>query len=205
MAPQPPSHDADAVFLPSLQPVLLRGPFSGPATEHVGLSGQINMSHLIQVPLGRLIMVLTVSFSVLIFPLQAEVQLEIVAKFRNAETELEIVTVVDSEAEASRSKVALLGITRPWRSSITFRREEWFLLIDRWSKAVKAQSDSWIIIGSMKEMETSDASLLTISAGPGIKFAISSPGKGLVTYVLPKDDLARFAGTLYRVKEFFSR
>jgi hypothetical protein len=70
---------------------------------------------------------------------------------------------------------------------------------------VKAQSDSWKIIGSMKETETSDDSVLIISAGPGIKFVINSSRKGLVAYVLSKDDLARFAGTLYRVKEFFSR
>jgi hypothetical protein len=151
-------------------------------------------------------MVLTVSFSALTFPLQARVQLDIVAKFRNLGIELDVATVVDSEVEASKSKVALLGIATPLRSSFSFRREEWLLLIDLWSKAVKVQSDSWKIIGSMKETETwDDDSLLTISAGPGIKFVINSSRKGLVTYVLSKDDLARFAGTLYRVKEFFSR
>ena len=164
--------------------------------------GQMNMSHT---PIYGLIMVLTVSFSVLSAPLQARVQLDIVAKFRNAGMELDVVTVVDWEVEAAKSKVALLGIATPSRSSFSFRREDWLLLIDLWSKAVKAQSDSWKIIGSMKETETSDASLLTISAGPGIKFVIDSPRKELVTYVLSKDDLARFAGALYRVKEFFSR
>jgi hypothetical protein len=163
------------------------------------------MSHLIRTPIYGLIMVLTVSFSVLTAPLQARVQLDIVAKFRNAGMELDVVTVVDWEVEAAKSKVALLGIATPSRSSFSFRGEDWLLLIDLWSKAVKAQSDSWKIIGSMKETETSDASLLTISAGPGIKFVIDSPRKGLVTYVLSKDDLARFAGALYRVKEFFSR
>ena len=59
-----------------------------------------------------------------------------------------------SEVEASKSKVALLGIATPLRSSFSFRREEWLLLIDLWSKAVKVQSDSWKIIGSMKETET---------------------------------------------------
>jgi hypothetical protein len=163
------------------------------------------MSRLTRTPIYGLILVLTVSFSALTFPLQARVQLDIVAKFRNAGIELDIVTVVDSEVEASKSKAALLGIATPLRSSFSFRREEWLLLIDLWSKAVKAQSDSWKIIGSMKETETSDDSVLIISAGPGIKFVINSSRKGLVAYVLSKDDLARFAGTLYRVKEFFSR
>jgi hypothetical protein len=52
-------------------------------------------------------MVLTVSFSALTFPLQARVQLDLVAKFQNVDIELYVVTVVDSEVEAE-SKVALL-------------------------------------------------------------------------------------------------
>jgi hypothetical protein len=165
----------------------------------------MNMWHLIRTSIFWLIMVLIVSFSVLPSPLHARVQLDIVAKFRNAGMDLDVLTVVDSEVEAAKSKVALLGIATPLRSSFSFRREDWLLLIDLWSKAVKAQSDSWKIIGSMKETETSQVSLLTISAGPGIKFVIGSPQKGFVTYILSKDDFARFAGTLYRVKEFFSK
>src|SRR5262249_22324210 len=109
--------------------------------------GAMNMSHLVRTPIYGLIIVLTVGFSVLTSPLQARVQLDIIAKFRNADVELDVVTVVDSEVEASKSKVALLGIATPLRSS--FRLAEWLLLIDLWSKAVKTQSDSWKVIGSM--------------------------------------------------------
>src|SRR6516164_3499283 len=124
--------------------------------------GAMNMSHLVRTPIYGLIIVLTVGFSVLTSPLQARVQLDIIAKFRNADVELDVVTVVDSEVEASKSKVALLGIATPLRSSFSFRLVEWLLLIDLWSKAVKAQSDSWRVIGSMTETETSDVSHLTI-------------------------------------------
>ena len=119
--------------------------------------------------------------------------------------ELDVVTVVDSDVEASKSKVALLGIATPLRSSFSFRLAEWLSLIDLWSKAVKAQSDSWKVIGSMTETETSDVSHLTISAGPGVKFVISSSQKGIVTFVLSKDDMGGFEKALYQVKEFFSR
>jgi len=121
------------------------------------------------------------------------------------EAELDVVTVIDTDVEASKSKVALLGIAPPLRSSFSFRLGEWLSLIDLWSKAVKAQSDSWRVIGSMTETETSDVSHLTISAGPGVKFVISSFQKGTVTFVLSKDDMARLEKALYRVKEFFSR
>jgi hypothetical protein len=111
----------------------------------------MNMSHLVRTPIYGLIVVLTVGFSVLTSPLQARVQLDIIAKFRNANAELDVVTVVDSDVEASKSKVALLGIATPLRTSFSFRLAEWLLLIDLWSKAVKTQSDSWKVIGSMTE------------------------------------------------------
>ena len=154
--------------------------------------GAMNMSHLVRTPIYGLIIVLTVGFWVLTSPLQARVQLDIIAKFRNADVELDVVTVIDSDVEASKSKVALLGIATPLRSSFSFRLAEWLLLIDLWSKAVKAQSDSWRVIGSMTETETSDVSHLTISAGPGVKFVISSSQKGIVTFILSKDDVGGF-------------
>jgi hypothetical protein len=163
------------------------------------------MSRLIRTPAYGLISVLTVGFSLFTLPLPAEVQLNIVAKFQNADLEFDVVTVFDSEVEASRSKLALLGIANPSRSSFSFRLEEWLLLIELWTKAVKAQSDSWKVVGSMTETETSDVSHLTLSAGRGVKFVISSSKKGTVTYALSKDDIAGFEKALDRVKDFLSR
>src|SRR5262245_14424720 len=151
------------------------------------------------------IIMLSIGLSMATCPVRAGVQLEIVAKFRNAGIELDLVTVVDTDVESTTGKLALVGIATPLRSSFSFRRQDWLRLIDLWSKAVKTQSESWKVIGSIEEIETSEAFLLSISAGPGIKFVIASPRKGPVTYVLSKDDQARFAGALYRVLEFFSR
>src|SRR5262245_64970562 len=139
------------------------------------------MYQLIRTAIYGLITMLTVSLPGLTSAVQAGVQLDIVAKFRNGGVELDIVTVVDSEVEASKSKVALLGIATPLRSSFSFRREEWLLLIELWSKAVKLQSDSWKTIGSMTERETAHASVLTISEGPGIKLDINFHRTGHVT------------------------
>jgi hypothetical protein len=163
------------------------------------------MSQPIHASVLGLIIVLTVGFSILTSPLQAGVQLDMIAEFRNTGVELDVVTIVDSDVEASKSKVALLGITRPLRSSFSFRLNEWLSLIDLWLKAVIAQSNSWQLIGTMTETETSDVSHLTVSAGPGVKFVISSSQKGIVTFVLSKDDIGGFEKALYQVKEFFSR
>jgi len=157
--------------------------------------------------------VLTVSISLFIRPMQAGMQLDIVAKFQNADLEFDVATAFDSEAETSRSKIALLGIVTPSRlgiatpsrNSFLFALEEWLWLIALWTKAVKAQTDSWRVVGSMTETETSDVSHLTVSAGRGVKFVIGSSRKGTVLYVLSRDDFADFEKALYRVKDFLSR
>lgn len=161
------------------------------------------MSRPIRTPVYGLAIV--IGLSLYSWPLQAGVQLDIVAKFRNADLEFDVVTVIDSEVEPSRNKVALLGIATPSRSSFSFRLKEWLSLIDLWTKAVKAQSGSWKVVGSMVETETSDVSHLTLSAGPGVKFVIGSSKKGTVTYVLPKEDIAGFEKALNQVKDFLSR
>ena len=161
------------------------------------------MSRPIRTPIYGLVIVL--GLSLYSWPLQAGAQLDIVAKFQNADLELDVVTVIDSEVEPSRNKVALLGIATPSRSSFSFRLKEWLSLIDLWTKAVKAQSGSWKVVGSMVETETSDVSHLTVSAGPGVKFVIGSPKKGTVTYILSKEDIAGFEKALHQVKDFLSR
>src|SRR5258708_9892433 len=125
----------------------------------------MNMSHLVRTPIYGLIIVVTVGFSVLASPLQARIQLDIVAKFRNADLELDVVTIVDSEVEASKSKVALLGIATPLRSSFSFRLVEWLSLIDLWSKSVKPQSDSCTVIGCVPERGTQRRVNSTTGAG----------------------------------------
>jgi hypothetical protein len=99
------------------------------------------MSRLVRATRYGLLIVLAVGVSAF-SPVQARVQLDIVAKFRNAELELDLVTIFDSEVDASKSKIALLGIATPVRSSFSFRRAEWLSLMELWTKAVKAQSDS---------------------------------------------------------------
>src|SRR6266403_4810764 len=82
----------------------------------------MNMSRPIRTPVYGLVIVL--GLSLYSWPLQAGVQLDIVAKFHNADLEFDVVTVIDSEVEAPRNKVALLGIATPSRSSFSFRLKE---------------------------------------------------------------------------------
>jgi hypothetical protein len=51
-------------------------------------------------------------------------QLDIVAKFKDANLEFDVVTVIDSEVDARNKKVALLGVAIPSRSS-SLKLKEW--------------------------------------------------------------------------------
>ena len=59
-----------------------------------------------------MIVAVTVSFSALTFLQQGRVQLGLVAKFQNSGIELDVVTIVNWEAESS-TRVALLGFATP--------------------------------------------------------------------------------------------
>jgi len=89
--------------------------------------------------------------------------------------------------------------------SFVFGLNEWVSLFDLWTTAVKAQSDSWTVIGSLTEMGTADVSLLTVSAGPGVRFAVTSVKGVSITYVLATADIARFKKALFQVRDFLSR
>ena len=69
------------------------------------------MSRPIRTPIYGLVIVL--GLSLYSWPLQAGVQLDIVAKFHNADLEFDVVTVIDSEVGAPRNKVAVTGYRDP--------------------------------------------------------------------------------------------
>jgi hypothetical protein len=60
-------------------------------------------------------------------------------------------------------------------------------------------------IGTMMEIRTKDVSVLNVSAGPGVRFVITSPEKGAVTYHLAAGDMARFEKALYAVRDYLSK
>jgi hypothetical protein len=135
---------------------------------------------------------------------RAEGKLDVVATFENANLGLDVVTYINPTTSPSR--IALLGFRSPSaRASFVFSLNEWVSLFDLWATAVKVQSDSWKVIGSLTEMGTADVSLLTVSAGPGVRFAVTSVKGVSITYVLANADIARFEKALYQVKDFLSR
>jgi hypothetical protein len=121
-------------------------------------------------------------------------------KFIVGQSELDVATYTDEG-----NKIALLGIAGTKRISMAFSKQEWVPLINLWTKAKNTQSAAWTVIGTMKETGTEDPSRLTMSAGPGVRFAISTPKKGTMIYTLPTADAARFERALLGVKDYLSK
>jgi hypothetical protein len=120
----------------------------------------------------------------------------------SSSNELGVYTFFEPDATGPDSKkVALLGIKNGARRiSIAFDPEDWPALISLWTKAVAAQSNSWHDVGVYVETGTSDVSTLKMSAGPGVTFLISSPAKGIETYLLSATDMTRFNAAVQKAQ-----
>jgi hypothetical protein len=134
--------------------------------------------------------IVAASLGILVSPLLAKGTLDIVTKFEQANLELDLATFSEPEGKAG-----LLGLKAgSERVSYAFNSAEWAKLTNLVAKAARAQStgSNWTIIGAMTETGTSDISHLVVSAGPGIRFALGSPKKASLTYVLATSDIPRF-------------
>ena len=86
-----------------------------------------------------------------------------------------------------------------------WKLDEWLSMIDLWNKSIVVQSANWKVIGTMTEKETTDVSQLTVSAGPGVSFMITSPKSGTVSYALDRKDAARFDKAILQVRDYLAK
>ena len=56
----------------------------------------------------------------------------------------------------------------------------------------------------MTETGTSDVSHLTVSAGPGVNFVVTSPKGGTVAHVVQEAEFSRFQKALRDVQDYLS-
>lgn len=144
------------------------------------------LSTFVFAPLIAIGLVLSVS------PVRAEGKLDTIKKFSGDKAEMIVATYFDPTDGDASKKVGLIAIRAPRPNSFAFDRDEGTRLIALCDKAIGAQATRWTSVGTMTETGTSDVSKISVSAGPGVRFVISSP-KGLtVTYVLQKADDTRF-------------
>jgi len=150
---------------------------------------------------SRLILYAAFVLVVLAFvsPLHAAGKLDIVRKFTKGNTELKVATFTENA-----ERVGLIGIASPARNSFAFKSKEWGVLIGLCTKASKIKSGTWTEVGSLSETGTTDVSHLTVSAGPGMNFVITSPKKGTVSYALQTQEYPALLAALQKVKAFLS-
>jgi hypothetical protein len=79
----------------------------------------------------------------------------------------------------------------PQRRSVAFSASEWPTFVALWNKARKSQAPTWHLVGSFTETGTTEAALLTVSAGPGVQFSMTG-AKGVATFILPASQFAAF-------------
>jgi hypothetical protein len=151
------------------------------------------------------LIILAASLALSISPLLAAGKLDVVAKFQQANLELDVATY--TETESKPSKVGLLGLAAgTFRNSFAFNAQEWPNLIAAVAKAAKAQSagNNWTVVAKLTETGTTDVSHLVVSAGPGIRFALNSQKGASLTYVIAKSDIPRLQQGLIRVRQYFA-
>ena len=153
--------------------------------------------------LHRIAAALALGVVLLAGPALAQGKLDMVGKFPNGDTEVDVATYTAPNAQGVEERVGLLGLrVGTQRNSAAFSVGEWRALLDLWAKAQNAQSDQWAYVGDFTETGTSDVSHLKVFAGPGVRFIVESPAKGAFTVVLNRGDMPAFSQALAQAKAY---
>jgi hypothetical protein len=160
----------------------------------------------IRVPLAWLAAALAVA---LLDPvsLLAKGQIEVVAKFQRPNLELDVATYTDPEFASPGNRVGVLGFASgPVRNSFSLRGEDWDQLTDLWAKAKRMQSrKQWRTVGTLSERGTAEVSRLTLSAGQGVRLAITSPKGASMAFLVGNAEMPRFEAALAQVKDILAK
>ena len=134
----------------------------------------------------------------------ADGKLVVIETFTKGNTELMVAHYTDPNVEPAKSRVGLVGIASPNRNSFAFNHAEWLKLIALCTKAAAVKSATWTQVGTMSETGTTDVSQLTLSAGPGLSFVISSPKEGTVSFIVPKADVPRLQNGMRQIRDYLA-
>jgi type 1 fimbria pilin len=138
----------------------------------------------------------------LCFPVYAHAQgkgkLDIVGKFVAGDTVCNVATFLEGA-----DRVGLVGIKGGLRISVAFTSADWGAFVNLWNSARQSQSASWKLVGTFKETGTTDPSLLTVTAGPGVQFTIME-STGTMSFVLQPGEFDRFDQSVRQVTAFLS-
>ena len=135
------------------------------------------------------------------YSLPAEGKLIVVESFKTGNTEL----AVAHYAPTNRKGVGLIAIAAPARNSFAFDLAEWKEVMVLCARAASVKSDTMSVVGTMKETDIEDVSQISISAGPGMYFVITSPKAGKVFYTVPPPEFSRLQKGLFAVRDYLAQ
>lgn len=141
----------------------------------------------------RYLLLSAILAGLLLLPGMARAQFAVVEHYTGgSDTTLDIGTFTQNG-----ERVALIGLSH--KASITFKKgREWNSFIALWRKAKKTRSQSFQVIGSLKEIGPASPSLLKVAAGPGVQFTISDK-PGTYSFVLLPSNFASFDAAIVKV------
>ena len=137
--------------------------------------------------------------ALLLLATAAQAELKYIGKYPGSGGELLVATYLEKD-----ERVGLIGIAAAKRVSVAFDRNEWKSLLALWQKAKATQSATWKLVGSFKETGTKEQTLLTVTAGPAVRFTITDPA-GTFSYTLARSNFAAFEANIRQVAEFLAQ
>jgi hypothetical protein len=99
--------------------------------------------------------------------------------------------------------VGLIGISLAKKASYAASKGEWDAFIKLWERAELTNSTTTQFVGSIKETETTDPTLVLVTAGPGVRFTLET-AKGSFSYLLAKSDYDKFDAGLRQVAKYLA-
>jgi hypothetical protein len=102
----------------------------------------------------------------------------------------------------NEQRVGVLGVSSVRRASIALAKDEWTSFLELWQQARAVKSNTWQTVGTVKETGLKEPSVLTVSGGPGVQFAIADARGTFTVAVTPKNELNRLDGSLRKVSLF---
>ncbi len=132
-------------------------------------------------------------------PASAAGQLVVTGKFNSGGNEFDFDQYTET---GGQDKIAVVAIEIGHsRTSVAFDAKEWHSFAELWQQARNVHAAAWQQIGTFKETGTTEATLLSVAAGPGVQFTITGV-KGPFTFVLMQVDYPRFDAAVKQMTEW---
>lgn len=126
-------------------------------------------------------------------------ELEVIGRFERDGSSLEIGTVTFLGERLAVIRIRNQGAT----NSLVLEKWEWKKTLELLAAGRQAQPGDWRVIGAVSDTVPTDRSRIRVSAGDGLRLALSSQHGPTVSYDFPASDFAQFDAVAAQVEQNF--